>query len=641
MIKNRRADTEDEKSSVFLKAIKNSVIVRALSKFAAKIYNAVAVSVFGNILASRDKTESKFDSSLSKNLSHDGEKSVERSKKIKYAFAKRIEQSALLNIAKRARAKLMCISLTSYGVLLFSFGFYATIIYAIKYFALTLYTAPRVDLFVSLCAIVFSLFLFASKRSMADALSTSKIIRTVFADMLGFRTESIDKYAEAPVEQYVGIPFIIGTVLGLTSFFVHPHYVLLAAALVIFVHLILALPEAGLLTVIVALPFIKTTYIVVIIALTFVSYAIKFLCGRRVPKFTGIDIPVIMFMLLLLSGGFFSLGDGSLPSALVYICFMMGYFLVKWMFGSQKYVSRAIYAVALSATIVSLWGILEYFIGSPSNATLDVSLFGNISGRVTSSFTNPNMLAEFLIMAAPVTVALAAASQSKRMRFALMISAALDLVCLVLTWSRGAWLGIIIAGISALFIAGKNWLTAAVISLPAGAAAFICIDSNITSRLLSVGNFSDSSTAYRINIWKSTVKLIDDHFLYGIGVGEGAFTSVFPYYALPGLTNVPHSHSLYLQIITETGIFSLLIFLAIVFMFIQSGFSFVKTSRLSKNRYIALGIMCAVTALLIQGFTDHVFYNYKICLMFWLLIGLLFAHISAAQDSSDEVPSEY
>lgn len=634
-------DNKEEKPRRFLTALKNSLIVKTLSRFAKKVYRVFAESVFVRIFTSRDDTQKAFDASVTGTVSKHSEKSVELSKNIKYAFSKQIERSSLLSAVRRAHTNLMKASLSSYGVFLFSFGFYVSVVYAVKRFALGWEYDLSGDLFIGLGAIVFSIFLFVSKKSLSDAMSSSVIMHAVFSDMFGLRADGIEKYASLPVERYFGVPFVLGTMLGIVSFFTQPYLFLAAIALILFVSVVFVMPEAGVLTVIIALPFLKTTYVAVLIVITFVSYFVKFISGRRVPKFSGIDVPIVIFILMLLSGGVFSVGDGSLPSALVYICFTMGYFLVKWMFGSQKFVSRALSAFALSATVVSLWGIVEYFIGSPSNSTLDVSLFGGIRGRVTSSFTNPNMLAEYLIMAIPLTVALAASVQSKRARFALAVSAALDMACLVLTWSRGAWLGIIIAGVIALLISSKNWLTAGILAVPAGAAAFFCVDSNVKARLASVVNFSDSSTAYRINIWKCTLKMLGDKFLYGIGVGDSAFTEAFPYYAYSGLINVVHAHNLYLQIVAETGIFSLIVFLAAVFMFLQAGLSFVKTARADKNKYVALGIMCAANALLIQGFTDHVFYNYKICLMFWLCIGLLFAHIKAAKDSSDEIPREY
>ena len=51
--------------------------------------------------------------------------------------------------------------------------------------------------------------------------------------------------------------------------------------------------------------------------------------------------------------------------------------------------------------------------------------------------------------------------------------------------------------------------------------------------------------------------MLANTFYFGIGIGEGAFAEVYPFYALSGIETAPHSHSLYLQILTELGIFGL------------------------------------------------------------------------------------
>ena len=37
--------------------------------------------------------------------------------------------------------------------------------------------------------------------------------------------------------------------------------------------------------------------------------------------------------------------------------------------------------------------------------------------------------------------------------------------------------------------------------------------------------------------------------------------------------------------------------------------------------------MCGIIAVLLMGLTDHIFYNYRIFLIFWLLIGIVVAQI--------------
>lgn len=640
-MKTKRTVENGEKKNVVEK-IKSSVIIRALHKFVTVIYNAVIVSVFGHIFSSHDGVEDKFGASASATLLRGGTKKNDFVRRSKNAFAEKVERSALINFLKGAKVFLLRLSLQSYGSLLFSFGFFVALAYAFKRFALPSYEAPMSALIVGIALTMLSLILFFSKKSLAQSLLSSNIARFIIFDFFGVRTEKTESAAKEQPVLHVGIPFIIGMVLGGVSFFVSPAMMLQVGVLAIALLLIFASPETGMIAVLALLPFVKTKHLIALIIIITVSYIAKFLCGRRTFKFALTDFFVLLFMIMTLSGGIFSVDRASsIKSSLVYVCFMAGYFLVKQMLGSAKMTNRALTAISVSCAVVSLIGILEYFIGSPSAIWQDSTLFSDIRGRVVSTFENPNVLGEYLILSIPVSVAMAVVSKTIRQRFAFAVSAFLGVSCLILTWSRGAWLGIILAAFITLLIVSRKWLVAAILAVPAFGVIFAYARGTLMTRLTSITNFSDSSTAYRINIWKSTLKMLSDTFFYGIGTGTGAFEKVFPYYALPGLTSVPHSHNLYLQITAETGIFALVAFLAVVFLAGQNTLSFAKSAISKKNRAIALAIFCGLLAFLLQGLTDFVFYNYRITLLFWMYLGLSSAHVSASKDSSEEKPFLY
>lgn len=620
-----------------LHLLKISIIVSSLTKLFAKLYNAILHSFFGSIFTSYDKANAVFERSASASMiNHGSMKKIERTKGFKNTFAKHMESSVLLAALKNADNILFRLSLSSYGILIFSFGFYVSIVYAIKYFAISSVSAPQIDLVIGIAAIVVSLFLFTSKQSLAKALLSSKIIDAVFFDLLGVRRGDIDEASKLGSESYVGVPFIIGMLFGVSTFMVSPKLILVALLAVSIVTLALRSPEAATVLIFLVLPFAKTMQLAALMCVVLFSFFIKYLSGRRIIKLSMLDVPIFTFAMITLSGGFITESSDSLKQALLYLCFISGYFLVKVMFRSENFVNRALCAISFSSAAVSVIGIMQYFIGSPSDIWQDGALFSEIKGRTVSTLENPNVLGEYLIIAIPITIALASCAKRKHLSFSFFVTACLDIACLVLTWSRGAWLGLIVAGAFTLFIVSKRWLVAGLLCLPAAAAGVTCLGGNIISRFTSILNFSDSSTSYRINIWKSSLQMIKDRLFCGVGVGESAFCSVFPYYAASGITSAFHSHSLYLQITAETGIFSLLIFLVIIFIFAQKSLSFAKRSLTKRNRALALGMFCSVSAFLLQGITDHVWYNNRIYLLFWLLIGLAAAHINQSRESSSE-----
>ena len=291
---------------------------------------------------------------------------------------------------------------------------------------------------------------------------------------------------------------------------------------------------------------------------------------------------------------------------------------------------------AFSGAVVSMTGIFENFFGSPSLIWQDVSVFGSIKGRVVSTFENPNVLAEYLLLIMPITLVLAITSKNTDEKFAFFCATALDCFCLVLTWSRGAWLGFIFGLILFMLLISKKSLVAGILLLPPAFAVLTFGSGSVFRRLTSSFTASDSSSVYRLNIWKGVLRMLSDTFGYGIGIGESAFASLYPVYAVSGTETAPHSHSLFLQISTEIGVSGLIFFAFLIFIFIQMCISHMSSAILKENRIICIGFFCSVISFLAMGLTDYVFYNYRIILMFWMTVGLAVATINASKNSAGE-----
>ena len=59
------------------------------------------------------------------------------------------------------------------------------------------------------------------------------------------------------------------------------------------------------------------------------------------------------------------------------------------------------------------------------------------------------------------------------------------------------------------------------------------------------------------------------------------------------------------------------------------------------NKLLCLGIFGGVLAILIQGMTDYIWYNYRIFLLFWMVVGLGIAHVYAAKNTEEEMGQIY
>lgn len=257
-------------------------------------------------------------------------------------------------------------------------------------------------------------------------------------------------------------------------------------------------------------------------------------------------------------------------------------------------------------------------------------MFSDISGRVVSTFENPNVLAEYLIMILPISAAgfLTAKNTSQRLLF-LFMGGILG-SCLIFTWSRGAWLGFLIGMMLFLLMYSRKFLVVGLLGILAIPFLPFVLPDSIINRFTSIGNLGDTSTSYRVHIWTGTLNMLEDHFLGGIGIGVNVFGKVYPRYSLAAIEAAPHSHNLYLQILVETGILGLFLFIVFLIAFARHNFSFYAKPQPLKPRLYCAAMFCGILAVLAQGMTDYIWYNFRVYLVFWLMIGLTVATVRTA-----------
>jgi O-antigen ligase len=392
----------------------------------------------------------------------------------------------------------------------------------------------------------------------------------------------------------------------------------------------MSFPELGITAVILLIPLSNifenpSIAILVVIVPTVFSYLFKFLRSKRVMRFELLDVFVLVFGALTLFGGIFTRGDiSSLQGAAAYAAFLSIYFLIVNSYIRKTWIYRGIKLIVISTAIVALVGIIEG--GVTEAAWIDASMFADITERVSAFLGNPNMLGGYFVIVFPLIIAEVVVSRSVFAKIGYFLCAVTVLVCTVLTWSRGAWLGLIIGVLVFMLIYNYRsfWLmVGAVMTLPIWVTF---LPDSIIRRFMSIFTMSDSSVIYRFNTWRGVLSMIADNLFGGIGVGESAFGKVYPFYALEGTEGVMHSHSIYLQILLALGIIGALVFGLIIISYIQKCFVTLKykdNKRRSKSM-IAAGI-ASITGALVVGLTDHIWYNYRVFLIFWVVMALTVA----------------
>ncbi len=336
---------------------------------------------------------------------------------------------------------------------------------------------------------------------------------------------------------------------------------------------------------------------------------------------------VVFFVLALLWGCINSFSfAASLTQAAVHISFILFYFVLVNTIRKKEQWQSLVKMFLGVAFIVALYGVVQNFTGITSTQSwVDEEMFEDISVRVYSFFNNPNVLGEFLVMTIPLTLAVIWGKQRKTHKTLFLFVLIMMAACMVFTWSRGAWLGVFFALALFLVIMDRRWVLAGVLLLVI-APVLLTLSGNtaILQRLLSIGNTADTSTAYRVSIWRASIKIIRDFWVSGIGIGQEAYKSVYPVYALSGADFALHSHNLYLQVWVEMGIIGITSLFAVILMFVKQVFSkkVMINRKTDTNAKIVIALGASLLGFLLQGLTDYVWYNYKILMIFWIVVAL-------------------
>ena len=287
--------------------------------------------------------------------------------------------------------------------------------------------------------------------------------------------------------------------------------------------------------------------------------------------------------------------------------------------GEVKYIA---YALGLSAAIVVAYGFFQYIFGIDTSEMkwVDGEAFPELRKRVFSTWENPNILAAYLDIVICVLLGLLAKLEDKAIRLWLGGAMLACLACLAMTYARGACLtiGVIVAGYGIM----RDWRILAGLVVVAGAV--LALDPVLLERLTTALSVQDTSSEMRLAMWESTVQMIMDHPLRGIG--WGAYWMVYPlydFYIVDGSVMLVHAHNIYLNYIAEIGIIGGLAYFA--WFFGSMGTALFSKKYLQSNVYegILFGLGLALISVALNGLTDDVLFNIPSSMLLWMICGLI------------------
>ncbi|HHX10664.1 MAG TPA: hypothetical protein GX729_04785 [Firmicutes bacterium] len=338
----------------------------------------------------------------------------------------------------------------------------------------------------------------------------------------------------------------------------------------------------------------------------------------------NVKFPLIVLFMFIAGAAVSSIVPTRSVMNLTLWCFYGLVFAVTFDMAKRGEEDSIVWPFLTGATLSGMVGIYQYLSGwqATKASWLDEKFQDEIT-RVVGTFDNPTFFAEMIGLALPLTLALLIRNKSLRDKGILLIYAGIQGVALILTWSRGAWLGFIASfGLLAVLFDKRLLL----MGLIAAMLAVIIAPPVLVDRLLSSFSLEDSSNSYRMFIWRGSLALLREYLFRGVGLGADSFAQVYPEYMIVQ-TPAPHAHSTYLQMLIELG---LLGFLALMWLLIVCGWQSLRAIFTQKGkgfeRWARVGVLsgavAAVGGHMLQGLVEHTWYNPQITVVFWAWVGL-------------------
>jgi O-antigen ligase len=270
---------------------------------------------------------------------------------------------------------------------------------------------------------------------------------------------------------------------------------------------------------------------------------------------------------------------------------------------------------ALAAAVALVFGFLQV-----PDTTLDVQGVVTFQGLFPSHDNLGLFVGRALAFTAALVLLLRAPEERSRRRYYLA-AAAIMFPAVVLSYSRGAWLAVVVALGLTLWLVGARAARLFAAALVAGTGAlFLAAEANLLpERILHAG-----SGAIRLDLWVAAGQMLRDHPMFGIGLDQFLNQYQGPYFDPSHATGmlISHPHNLILDCWLSLGIIGLLVAGWLAGRIVAGGMTLLRSTD-ARSRALAGGVLAGLVAMLVHGLIDNSYFLQDLALIFWLFCALL------------------
>jgi O-antigen ligase len=451
-----------------------------------------------------------------------------------------------------------------------------------------------------------------------------------------------------PVRLYIiGVCLLLGAAAGLLLALVSPLIVLaLVAALAVGIAILRSV-QIGLFVlvgVVCLLPFgaipfsigFYPTFLDVALLAVFGVWLARVLTRAQEGFLTSpLDLPILIFIFLAVVAFIAGSAHAGITKDTLrhFVEILIGvslYFVVTNSIREYRQLRRIVLIIILAGFAASLMGVILYFLPRATTVRLlsMLRIFHYPSGwdvlrfvednpelpmRAISTSVDPNVLGGLLIMITSLAIPQVVARRPLLRRIWVAPMLATMALCLLLTFSRGAFVAI---GAVAAFLGAIRYRRLLFVLVLAAVIVLLLPQTQEYIEHFRAGILiQDRATLMRLGEYKDALTLISRYPWFGVGFGGTPSIDLYI-----GVSNV------YLLIAEEMGLIGLSSFLLIMGVFFAYAWhAWRRMETDSDAEPILLGLMMALLGAMVGGIVDHYFFNLDFphsVSLFWLYLGL-------------------
>lgn len=331
------------------------------------------------------------------------------------------------------------------------------------------------------------------------------------------------------------------------------------------------------------------------------------------------------------------------------------YFFGAYMFKDKSNIKKYAWVYIFGMLIVILYTLVRQFqLGFLSQKVAHYA--------VTPFFRDHTAYGAALTFVLPVLVAFLTIYKSKSSKVLITLLIIIYCFALILSYTRAAWVSIIISVFVMIFIRLKINFTyiftgvfiVLLVALFYNHKIMMYLEKNkqestgdLAKHAQSIANITtDASNLERINRWKSAWRMFKEKPYLGFGPNTYMFQYA-PYQMSYEKTIIStnfgdrgNAHSEYLGPLAESGVPGMLTFLLVVILSAYYGIKVYYKCKTREMKNITMGVLIGLFTYFIHGILNNFLTTDKISALFWGFIGIIVAIDLYHKDQESTLPEE-